>query len=140
MANLLSENDKRTCRCGELGEKDIGKNVTVMGWTQRQRDLGQLIFIDLRDRSGIIQLSFDKETDAASFETAYGVRSETVLMAKGVVRSRGENAINRKIPTGSILPLRSWRTVRCVPNCVCATATLTSAVPILPATLWQEAR
>ena len=102
MANLLSENDKRTCRCAELSEKDIGKSVTVMGWTQRQRDLGQLIFIDLRDRSGIIQLSFDKETSADSFDIAYGVRSETVLMAKGVVRSRGENAINRKIPTGAI--------------------------------------
>ena len=102
MANLLSENDKRTCRCGELSEKDIGKNVTVMGWTQRQRDLGQLIFIDLRDRSGIIQLSFDKETSGDSFDVAFGVRSETVLMAKGVVRSRGENAINRKIPTGAI--------------------------------------
>ncbi|MBQ2733152.1 MAG: aspartate--tRNA ligase [Clostridia bacterium] len=102
MANLLSENDKRTCRCGELSEKDIGKNVTVMGWTQRQRDLGQLIFIDLRDRSGIIQLSFDRETSGESFDTAFGVRSETVLMAKGVVRSRGENAINRKIPTGAI--------------------------------------
>ena len=100
--NLLSENDKRTCRCGELSEKDIGKSVTVMGWTQRQRDLGQLIFIDLRDRSGIIQLSFDKDTDKDSFDAAFGVRAETVLMAKGVVRSRGEAAINRKIPTGAI--------------------------------------
>ena len=102
MANLLTENDRRTCRCGELTENDIGKRVTVMGWTQRQRNLGKLIFIDLRDRSGFIQLSFDEETSKESFDIAYGVRSETVLMAKGVVRSRGENAKNAKIATGAI--------------------------------------
>ena len=54
---------KRTCYCGTLSSADIGQEVVVCGWTQRQRDLGQLIFIDLRDRTGIVQLAFDDKTD-----------------------------------------------------------------------------
>ena len=100
MANLLTENDKRTCRCGELSEKDIGKNVTVMGWTQRQRDLGQLIFIDLRDRTGILQLAFDDATSREIFEKAFICRSEFVLMAKGKIRIRSSK--NLEIPTGEV--------------------------------------
>ena len=101
MANL-TEKDKRTCLCAELTEQDIGREVTLMGWVQRQRDLGKLIFIDLRDRSGIIQLSVDENTDRESFDTAFGVRAETVLLARGTVRSRGEGAVNPKLPTGRI--------------------------------------
>lgn len=102
MATLLSNNDKRTCLCAELSEKNIGQRVCVMGWTQRQRDLGSLIFITLRDRSGIIQLAFDDKTDKEIFDTAFGIRAEYVLCAKGVVRARGEGAINRNLPTGAI--------------------------------------
>ena len=102
MAELLTREDKRTCLCGELSAKDIGKTVCVMGWAQKQRDLGALIFIDLRDRSGIVQLAFDDKTDPAAFEKAFGVRAEYVLCAKGEVRARGEGAVNRNIPTGEI--------------------------------------
>ena len=88
MAQLLGKEDTRTARCGEFAAKDIGKTVCVMGWAQRQRDLGSLIFIDLRDRSGILQLAFDEKTDKEVFDRAFTVRSEYVLLAKGTVRAR----------------------------------------------------
>lgn len=91
---------KRTNYCGELRASDIGKEVVLCGWVQRQRDLGQLIFIDLRDRTGIIQLAFDDTTDRTVFDKAFAVRSEYVLCAKGVVRER--SAKSNKIPTGDI--------------------------------------
>ena len=102
MAELLSKNDKRTKYCGEFTANDIGKSVCVMGWAQKQRDLGGLIFIDLRDRSGIIQLAFDDNTPEEVYKSAFKVRSEFVLCAKGVVRARGEGAVNKNIPTGEI--------------------------------------
>ena len=88
MAEIFEKSDKRTHYCGELSENDIGKRVTVLGWTQRQRDLGGLIFIDLRDRTGIVQLAFDDDTDRAIFDKAFGIRAEYVLGAEGVVRAR----------------------------------------------------
>ncbi len=91
---------KRTDYCGELRSSDIGRDVTVAGWVQRQRDLGALIFIDLRDRSGIVQLAFGEETDKEIFDKAFAARSEFVLMAKGVVRERSSK--NKDIPTGDI--------------------------------------
>ena len=102
MAQFLTENDKRTCYCAELSEQNIGERVCVMGWAQKQRDLGALIFIDLRDRTGIVQLAFDDSTDQKIFADAFTVRAEFVLMAKGVVRSRGAGAINPNLPTGKI--------------------------------------
>ncbi len=91
---------KRTNYCGELRSGDIGKEVVVCGWVQRQRDLGQLIFIDLRDRTGIVQLAFDDTTDKSIFDKAFTVRSEYVLCARGIVRER--SAKSNKIPTGDI--------------------------------------
>ena len=91
---------KRTDYCGTLRVSDVGREVTVAGWVQRQRDLGALIFIDLRDRTGIVQLAFDDNTDRAIFDKAFAVRSEFVLMAKGVVRERSSK--NTEIPTGEI--------------------------------------
>ena len=91
---------KRTDYCGTLTKDDIGKTVVVCGWVQRQRDLGSLIFIDLRDRTGIVQLAFDDTTEKSVFQKAFGVRSEFVLMAKGVVRMR--SSVNPDIPTGDI--------------------------------------
>ncbi|MBQ7660565.1 MAG: aspartate--tRNA ligase [Clostridia bacterium] len=102
MAQLLNEEDVRTARCGEFSAKDIGREVCVMGWAQRRRDLGSLIFIDLRDRSGILQLAFDDATEKAAFDTAFTVRSEYVLLCKGVIRARGEGAVNKNLPTGEI--------------------------------------
>ena len=93
-------NMQRTDYCGTLRKEDIGRTVTVCGWVQRQRDLGQLIFIDLRDRTGIVQLAFDDSTDREMFEKAFHIRSEYVLIASGEIRER--SSINKDIPTGDI--------------------------------------
>ena len=102
MAELLKATDKRTHYCAGLSAANVGERVCVMGWAQKQRDLGALIFIDLRDRTGIVQLAFDDATDREIFQKAFGVRSEFVLCAKGTVRRRGEGAINKNIPTGEV--------------------------------------
>ncbi|MBR3868004.1 MAG: aspartate--tRNA ligase [Clostridia bacterium] len=91
---------KRTDYCGDLRLADVGKKVTLCGWVQRQRDLGALIFIDLRDRTGIIQLAFDENTDKAVFEKAAAAKSEYVLAVVGTVKER--SAKNTEIPTGEI--------------------------------------
>ena len=89
---------KRTHYCGEV--EGIGSEVTVGGYVQKARDLGNLIFIDLRDRTGIVQLAFDDSTDREIFEKASSCRSEFVLMAKGTVRERESK--NAEIKTGNI--------------------------------------
>ena len=89
---------KRTNYCGET--QGIGKSVTVGGYVQKIRDLGNLIFIDLRDRTGIVKLAFDDGTDREIFEKAKSCRSEFVLMAKGAVRERESK--NNEIATGNI--------------------------------------
>lgn len=91
---------KRTDYCGTLTAADLGREVVVCGWVQRRRDLGALIFIDLRDRTGILQLAFDEQTDREVFEKAFSARSEYVLAARGVVRERSSK--NKDIPTGDI--------------------------------------
>ncbi|MDO5560007.1 MAG: aspartate--tRNA ligase [Oscillospiraceae bacterium] len=89
---------KRTHYCGDV--EGIGNEVTVGGFVQKIRDLGNLIFIDLRDRTGIVQLAFNDNTDRALFEKAASCRSEFVLMAKGIVAKRA--SINKDIKTGEI--------------------------------------
>lgn len=91
---------KRTDYCGVFTMADVGREVTVCGFAQRRRDLGSLIFIDLRDRTGIVQLAFGENTDKEIFDKAFTVRSEYVLMAKGTVRERSSK--NKEIPTGDI--------------------------------------
>ena len=91
---------KRTDYCGTLNKENIGNTVVVCGWIQRQRDLGGLIFADLRDRTGIVQLAFDDNTEKSVFEKASTLRSEFVVMAKGSVRMR--SSVNPDIPTGDI--------------------------------------
>ena len=86
--------------CGTLRSSDVGKEVTVMGWTQRRRNLGSLIFVDLRDKTGLVQVVFDDTTDEKVFEKAQNIRSEYVLAVKGKVRER-ESKTN-KIATGEI--------------------------------------
>ena len=102
MAEFLTEKDKRTHYCGELSANNIGERVCVFGWAQKQRDLGALIFIDLRDRTGILQLAFDDSTAPEIFDAAFGVRAEYVLMASGTIRRRGEGAVNKNLPTGEV--------------------------------------
>ena len=67
---------RRTDYCGTITPEQIGQKVTVCGWVQRQRDLGGLIFIDLRDRTGLVQLQFDESVNKEAFDVAFGVRSE----------------------------------------------------------------
>ena len=98
MDNL--KNFRRTNYCGDLRLSDAGKTVSLCGWVQRQRDLGGLIFVDLRDRTGLIQLSFDDSTDQEIFEKASGLRSEYVIAATGLVRERESKTT--KIATGDI--------------------------------------
>ncbi len=98
--DIFEKNDKRTHYCGTLSKQNVGQRVCVLGWAQKQRDLGSLIFIDLRDRSGIVQLAFDENTEKAIFDKAFVVRAEFVLCAKGVVRER--STVNKNIPTGDI--------------------------------------
>ena len=93
-------NWKRTHMCGDLTEENIGQTVIVMGWAQKYRNLGSLLFIDLRDRSGLIQLSFDDTTDAELFQKASEVRNEFVLAAKGEVVRRA--SVNPEMKTGTI--------------------------------------
>ncbi len=92
---------KRTKMCGEYRASDIGSRVTVMGFVAKYRNLGNLMFIDVRDRTGIVQVAFDDNVDKAVFEKATTVRNEFVVCASGVVRSRGGN-VNANMPTGEI--------------------------------------
>lgn len=91
---------RRTKYCGLFTTEDIGKEAVACGWVQRIRDKGMLVFVDLRDRTGILQLAFDDATDKALREKAQSVRSEYVLMAKGTIRRR--ESVNHDIPTGEI--------------------------------------
>lgn len=90
----------RSHRCTEVSNANIGEEITVMGWVQKRRNLGSLIFIDLRDRSGILQLVFD-ENDGEIFVKAKELRSEYVIAATGVVRKR-DGAVNEELKTGDI--------------------------------------
>ena len=88
--------------CGELTSQDLGQEVVLMGWVQRRRDLGGLIIVTLRDRTGIIQLVFDQEESESLFHKASGLRREYVIASRGDVVSRAPEAINPKMATGSI--------------------------------------
>ena len=92
----------RTHRAAEVSEENIGQQVTVMGWVQKRRNLGSLIFVDLRDRSGILQIVFDEPNiGAAGFEKAGKLRSEFVIAVTGTVAVRA-GAVNKNLKTGSI--------------------------------------
>ncbi len=95
-------NWKRSHRCGELTSAEIGQEICVMGWVQRRRDHGGLIFIDLRDRTGIVQLALDPDRDLASLQKAEQVRNEFVVAARGKVSPRPEGTVNSKMKTGEV--------------------------------------
>ena len=93
---------KRTHMCGELRASDAGSKVVLMGWVNKRRDLGNLIFLDLRDRSGITQAVITSDAGAEVHERATAVRSEFVVAVIGHVKLREANTINKNIPTGEI--------------------------------------
>ncbi len=93
---------ERTHYCGMLSAKDIGQNVVVTGWVQSKRDHGGLIFLDLRDRSGMIQVVFDYQKNASFFKEAEKLRPEYVLAVQGAVTRRSPETVNSRLPTGEI--------------------------------------
>ncbi len=93
---------KRSHMCSELGLSNVGEKVTVMGWAHKRRDLGGVIFVDLRDRSGILQIVFNSAISEEVFKKAETIRSEYVLAAIGEVVKRNPETVNPKIPTGEI--------------------------------------
>ena len=93
---------KRSCRCAEVSVDDIGKKVTLMGWVQKRRNLGTIIFVDMRDRSGLVQVLFDEtKLDKDIFEKAYSIRNEFVIAVTGEVAKRS-GEINENLKTGEI--------------------------------------
>ena len=95
-------NYKRTKLCGDFSLKDLGKNVTAMGFVSKYRNLGSIMFIDLRDRSGVVQLSFLEASNKTLFEKASHIRNEFVIAVKGTVQARGKENINPNLKTGEI--------------------------------------
>ncbi|MFB0564522.1 MAG: aspartate--tRNA ligase [Candidatus Aminicenantaceae bacterium] len=92
---------RRTAYCGELRKKHVGKQVTLFGWVQKLRDIGNLVFVDLRDREGLIQVVFSS-SKGDLLEEAKKIRMESVVGIKGVVRKREQSALNPQLPTGEI--------------------------------------
>lgn len=93
---------ERTHKCGELSKDNLNQEVVLSGWVQKRRDLGGLIFIDLRDRSGIVQLVLNPEISKQAHDNGDKVRNEYVLAVKGKVIKRAEEAVNRILATGEI--------------------------------------
>ncbi len=92
----------RTHWCGDVGDILVGERVQVAGWVHRRRDHGGLVFVDLRDRTGLLQLVFDPEAEPKAHEQAHALRNEFVVSASGIVRSRGEEQVNPNIATGTV--------------------------------------
>ena len=93
---------RRTHKCGALRSSDAGKKAVLMGWVNRRRDLGSLIFIDLRDRTGVTQVVLNKELNPAAHEKAGLLRNEYVIAVTGTVKQRDASTFNKDIPTGEI--------------------------------------
>lgn len=93
---------ERTYYCGEVPETAVGERVVLKGWVQKRRDLGGLIFIDLRDRTGIVQVVASPDVSAEALEAAERVRSEYVLSVEGTVVARAPETVNPNIATGRI--------------------------------------
>ncbi|MBW2562967.1 MAG: aspartate--tRNA ligase, partial [Deltaproteobacteria bacterium] len=101
MSDTLGEM-RKTHTCCKLGAGDVGKEVVLMGWVQRRRDHGGVIFIDLRDREGITQVVFNPDVNKKVHEKAHVIRNEYVLGVRGKVDNRPEGMINPKLKTGEI--------------------------------------
>ncbi|HTP13899.1 MAG TPA: aspartate--tRNA ligase [Bacteroidota bacterium] len=98
----MQDYKKRTHTCGELRAGDIGKTVTLTGWVDKRRNLGGLIFVDLRDRYGVTQIAFEPDRSGPAYETAKSLRSEYVISASGKVTPRPVGGTNKDMPTGEI--------------------------------------
>ena len=96
MHTSFTKEDKRTHYALELSAANIGERVSVLGWAQRQRDLGSLIFIDLRDRTGIVQLAFDDSCSEEIFNAAFGVRAEYAERCAAAVKARSIRTFPRE--------------------------------------------
>ncbi|MEW5763763.1 MAG: aspartate--tRNA ligase [Acidobacteriota bacterium] len=93
---------ERTHYAGEIRKSHVGQSVCLMGWVRRRRDLGSLVFVDLRDREGIVQIVFSEDLDAAAFAGAHELRPEFVILVRGTVRLRGERDVNPHMQTGAV--------------------------------------
>jgi aspartyl-tRNA synthetase len=93
---------KRTAYCGDITESYIGEKITIKGWVQKRRDLGGLIFIDLRDREGIVQVVFNPDLSGEALALAEKIRNEYVLSVTGTVVARGEGTVNPNLKTGKV--------------------------------------
>lgn len=93
---------KRTHYCGEVDEKLLGQEVVIMGWVQHRRDHGGLVFIDLRDRTGLLQTVFNPQEDEVTHQKSHDVRSEYVLALRGTVRRRPDDMVNPRMKTGQV--------------------------------------
>ena len=93
---------KRSCYCGEPRAASVEQELTLVGWVHSRRDHGGVIFVDLRDRSGICQIVFNPEGDAASHEKAKQIRSEDVIAVRGILAKRSPETINPDLPTGEV--------------------------------------
>ncbi len=93
---------QRSCYCGEPRAKDIGSELTVMGWVHGRRDHGGVVFVDLRDRSGLLQVVFNPEESGAAHEAAGSLRSEYVIAVRGAVRPRPADTVNPDLATGEV--------------------------------------
>ncbi|MEG1501509.1 MAG: OB-fold nucleic acid binding domain-containing protein, partial [Clostridiales bacterium] len=93
---------KRSYYCGEMTAAANGQEVVLMGWVQKRRDHGGLIFVDLRDRHGLVQVVFSAEVDQDAFKKAETVRNEFVLAIKGKVQLRPEGTVNSNLATGEV--------------------------------------
>jgi aspartyl-tRNA synthetase len=94
--------NQRTCYCGDVGPHLNGQTVLLTGWVQSRRDHGGMIFIDLRDREGIVQLKFNPETDPQSHEAAAKLRDEYCIAVRGEVAPRPEGLVNPRMKTGQV--------------------------------------
>ena len=92
----------RSATCGELNASNVGSEATLSGWVDTYRDHGELLFIDLRDRWGITQITFNPAENAEIHQVAKKIRPEFVIKVKGKIQMRPEGTINKKLPTGEI--------------------------------------
>ncbi len=102
MVNPVFKTSMRTDLCGEIDKEFKGKDIILCGWVNKRRDHGKLIFVDLRDFSGMVQLVFDPKMDKSSYTAAKDIRNEYVIRISGKVRMRSKDTVNKSIPTGEV--------------------------------------